>query len=105
MVASAGFASAGPGLGSTVSQSWSVWLMSRSPPESFPFRSKNASRSFGVLESAARAEILNGWFAGLKGRLESLDLSRALRASQLERHYVRTPAAAAPGSGARKYVK
>jgi len=45
------------------------------------------------------------WFAGLKTRLEALDLSRALRASQLERHYVRTPAAAAPGSGARKYVK
>ena len=45
------------------------------------------------------------WFADLKTRLESLDLSRALRASQLERHYVRTPATAAPGSGARKYVK
>ena|SRR5476649_1662358 len=47
----------------------------------------------------------DAWFAGLKTRLESLDLSRALRASQLERHYVRTPASAAPGSGARKYVK
>jgi hypothetical protein len=47
----------------------------------------------------------DAWFSGLKGRLESLDLSRALRASQLERHYVRTPATAAPGSGARKYVK
>jgi hypothetical protein len=46
-----------------------------------------------------------GWFSGLKARLEGLDLSRALRASQLERHYVRTSAAAAPGSGARKYVK
>ena len=45
------------------------------------------------------------WFDGLKARLELLDLSRALRASQLERHYVRTPATAAPGSGARKYVK
>ena len=47
----------------------------------------------------------DAWFVGLKTRLESLDLSRALRASQLERHYVRTPATAAPGSGARKYVK
>ena len=47
----------------------------------------------------------DAWFAGLKTRLEALDLSRALRASQLERHYVRTPATAAPGSGARKYVK
>jgi hypothetical protein len=47
----------------------------------------------------------DSWFVGLKTRLESLDLSRALRASQLERHYVRTPATAAPGSGARKYVK
>jgi hypothetical protein len=47
----------------------------------------------------------DAWFGGLKTRLESLDISRALRASQLERHYVRTPAAAAPGSGARKYVK
>jgi hypothetical protein len=45
------------------------------------------------------------WFAELRPRLENLDLSRALRASQLERHYVRTPASAAPGSGARKYVK
>lgn len=45
----------------------------------------------------------DAWFAGLKTRLESLDISRALRASQLERHYVRTPATAAPGSGARKY--
>jgi hypothetical protein len=47
----------------------------------------------------------DAWFAGFKLRLESLDLSRALRASQLERHYVRTPATAAPGSGARRYVK
>jgi len=47
----------------------------------------------------------DAWFSGLKTRLESLDLSRALRASQLERHYVRTPATAAPGTGARKYVK
>ena len=46
-----------------------------------------------------------GWFLGLKERLELLDLDRALRASQLERHYVRTPSTAAPGSGARKYVK
>lgn len=45
------------------------------------------------------------WFGGLKERLELLDLDRALRASQLERHYVRTPSTAAPGSGARKYVK
>ena len=45
------------------------------------------------------------WFDGLKARLELRDLSRALRASQLERHYVRTPATAAPGSGARKCVK
>ena len=44
------------------------------------------------------------WLGGLKERLELLDLDRALRASQLERHYVRTPAAAPPGSGARKYT-
>lgn len=50
-------------------------------------------------------EGFSGWFGGLKERLEQLDLDRALRASQLERHYVRTPASAAPGSGARKYVK
>jgi hypothetical protein len=34
-----------------------------------------------------------------------MDLDRALRASRLERHYVRTPASAPPGSGARKYVE
>lgn len=58
-----------------------------------------------ILIRPAAGEAFNPWFAGLKTRLESLDLSRALRASQLERHYVRTPATAAPGSGARKYVK
>jgi hypothetical protein len=58
-----------------------------------------------VLIRPPGAGAFDAWFAGLKPRLESLDLSRALRASQLERHYVRTPASAAPGSGARRYVK
>ena len=58
-----------------------------------------------VLIRPAGGDGFEAWFSGLKTRLESLDLSRALRASQLERHYVRTPASAAPGSGARKYVK
>jgi hypothetical protein len=58
-----------------------------------------------ILIRPAGGSKFDGWFTGLKLRLESLDLSRALRASQLERHYVRTPATAAPGSGARKYVK
>ena len=58
-----------------------------------------------ILIRPAGGELFDAWFTDLKTRLESLDLSRALRASQLERHYVRTPAAAAPGSGARKYVK
>jgi hypothetical protein len=58
-----------------------------------------------VLIRPAGGDGFEAWFSGLKTRLESLDLSRALRASQLERHYVRTPATAAPGTGARKYVK
>jgi hypothetical protein len=58
-----------------------------------------------VLIRPAGGSGFDPWFFDLKTRLESLDLSRALRASQLERHYVRTPASAAPGSGARKYVK
>ena len=58
-----------------------------------------------ILIRPAAGERFEGWFRGLKARLEGLDLSRALRASQLERHYVRTSATAAPGSGARKYVK
>ena len=58
-----------------------------------------------VLIRPLAGEGFTSWFAGLQSRLESLDLNRALRASQLERHYVRTPATAAPGSGARKYVK
>jgi hypothetical protein len=58
-----------------------------------------------LLIRPAGGEGFGGWFAGLGGRLEMLDLDRALRASQLERHYVRTPASAAPGSGARKYAK
>jgi hypothetical protein len=45
------------------------------------------------------------WFQGLRERLEMLDLDRALRASQLERHYVRTPAVAPPASGPRRYLK
>ena len=45
------------------------------------------------------------WCGGLKERLQALDLDRALRASQLERHYVRTPASAPPASGARRYLK
>jgi len=57
-----------------------------------------------LIRPAGNAKF-DGWFSGLKSRLESMDISRALRASQLERHYVRTPATAAPGSGARKYVK
>ncbi len=47
----------------------------------------------------------DAWFGGLKERLQALDLDRALRASQLERHYVRTPASASPASGARRYLK
>ena len=58
-----------------------------------------------ILIRPASGSNFDGWFAGLKGRLEVMDISRALRASQLERHYVRTPATAAPGSGVRKYVK
>ncbi len=58
-----------------------------------------------VLIRPAGGAKFDAWFAGLEARLASLDLSRALRASQLERHYVRTPATAAPGSGARRYVK
>ncbi|HLY74640.1 MAG TPA: hypothetical protein VKU80_11035 [Planctomycetota bacterium] len=58
-----------------------------------------------VLIRPAGGLKFDAWFSGLKNRLESLDLSRALRASQLERHYVRTPATAAPGSGARRYTK
>lgn len=58
-----------------------------------------------ILIRPAGGARFDAWFGGLKTRLESLDISRALRASQLERHYVRTPATAAPGSGARKYVK
>jgi len=56
-----------------------------------------------ILIRPAGGSNFDAWFVGLKNRLEALDISRALRASQLERHYVRTPAAAAPGSGARKY--
>src|SRR5436190_18459513 len=54
-----------------------------------------------ILIRPAGGGRFDAWFSGLKIRLESLDISRALRASQLERHYVRTPATAAPGSGAR----
>jgi hypothetical protein len=58
-----------------------------------------------ILLRPAGGAKFDAWFSGLQARLEALDLSRALRASQLERHYVRTPSTAAPGSGARRYVK
>jgi hypothetical protein len=57
-----------------------------------------------VLIRPPAGPAFEAWFAGLPGRLEALDLDRALRASRLERPYVRTPANAAPGSGARRYV-
>lgn len=57
-----------------------------------------------ILIRPATGDRFDAWLADLKTRLEALDLSRALRASQQERHYVRTPASAAPGSGARRYV-
>ena len=57
-----------------------------------------------VLIRPPAGEAFEPWFADLRTRLESLNLSRALRASQLERHYTHTPAQAPPGSGARKYV-
>jgi hypothetical protein len=58
-----------------------------------------------LLVRPAYGDGFEKWFAGLKERLEGLDLNRPLRAGQLERHYTRTPAGAAPGSGARKYVR
>jgi hypothetical protein len=57
-----------------------------------------------ILIRPAAGPGFEAWFAGLQGRLEGMDLDRALRASRLERPYLRTPAMAAPGSGARKYV-
>ncbi len=57
-----------------------------------------------VLVRPPAGPAFDSWFAGLKPRLEALDLDRALRASQLERHYPRTPAGSAPGTGARRYV-
>ena len=48
--------------------------------------------------------VFDTWFGGLRERLESMDLDRALRASQLERHYVHVPVDAPPGSGARRYL-
>jgi|SRR5947209_7845865 len=58
-----------------------------------------------VLIRPVPGEGFSAWFAALQSRLEQLDLDRALRASQIERYYVRTPATAAPGSGARRYVR
>ena len=57
-----------------------------------------------LLIRPAYGPAFEGWYQDLRERLESLDLDRALRASQLERHYARTPAGSAPGTGARKYV-
>jgi hypothetical protein len=45
------------------------------------------------------------WFAGLRERLGTLDLARALRAGQAERPCLRTPADALPASGTRRYLR
>jgi hypothetical protein len=58
-----------------------------------------------LLVRPAAGARFEAWFAGLSDRLRALPLNRPLRDSQLERYYPRTPAGAAPGSGARKYVK
>lgn len=58
-----------------------------------------------ILVRPPAGPAFESWFVDLPSRLEALDLDRALRASQLERHYPRTPAGAAPGSGARRYVR
>ena len=57
-----------------------------------------------ILIRPAGGEAFEPWFADLRTRLESMDIARALRASQLERHYTHTPAEAPPGSGSRRYV-
>ena len=57
-----------------------------------------------ILVRPPAGPVFESWFADLKPRLQALDLDRALRASQLERHYPRTPAGSVPGSGARRYV-
>ncbi|HYE99596.1 MAG TPA: hypothetical protein VEJ18_11830 [Planctomycetota bacterium] len=57
-----------------------------------------------ILIRPAYGAAFDAWYQNLRERLEALDLDRALRASQLERHYARTPAGSAPGTGARKYV-
>ncbi len=58
-----------------------------------------------LLIRPAAAGGFEPWFGGLKERLEGMDLNRPLRASQAGRHYPHTPPEAAPGSGARKYLK
>lgn len=45
------------------------------------------------------------WFAGLRERLGALDLTRALRAGQVERPCLRTPSDALPASGTRRYLR
>ena len=58
-----------------------------------------------LLIRPAAAAAFEGWFGGLKERLEGMEMNRPLRASQEGRYYPHTPPEAAPGSGARKYVK
>jgi hypothetical protein len=58
-----------------------------------------------LLIRPAAGSGFEGWFNGLKARLEGLDLNRPLRAGQQGRHYPHVPPTAAPGSGARKYVR
>jgi len=49
-----------------------------------------------ILIRPAYGAAFDAWYQNLRERLEALDLDRALRASQLERHYARTPAGSAP---------
>lgn len=57
-----------------------------------------------VLIQGPAAPAFDGWLEGLQGRLEGLELTRALRSYLPEFPRTHTPAEAPPGSSARRYM-
>lgn len=58
-----------------------------------------------ILVKAPPGEAFEPWYAGLKSRLEALDLSRTARAWIPERYRAKANPAVPPVSGIKKYLK
>ena len=75
------------------------------PLAAHPFGFERTLPDGKILIRPPAGPAFDPWFAGLRERLQALDLSRALRKGQAERPALRVPADALPGSGTRRYLR